>query len=309
MYYADLSPVIGSELAGIRPIVIVSNDISNKYSPTIIAVAITSQINKAKLPTHVEISANEYGLNRDSVVLTEQVRMLDKKRLKEKIGAISIEDMLRVDRAVSIALNTLNQSEVNDEVREINVAINILKGIAKKYNVKEYSDADKQNEYEEMYKKNQEELKEIVIDGISKFDGKISPLLEKQKIAKGMLSEYAVIEYFKSQEYSAEKGDSKLDALKIDVVAKSDEYKIFTQVKNGSIGASDIVKLVENVVALPNEYDEENLLRLACVSAGEYPANSEILRMRLEKQFSIPIMFIHKYQVLSVCPSFKRTIK
>ena len=92
IFYADLSPVIGSEQGGIRPVIIMQNDIGNKYSPTVIVAAITSQINKAKLPTHVEISSEEYGLNRDSVVLLEQVRTLDKRRLKEKIGHIEDEE-------------------------------------------------------------------------------------------------------------------------------------------------------------------------------------------------------------------------
>ena len=84
IYYADLSPVIGSEQGGIRPVLIVQNDVGNKYSPTVIAAAITSQINKAKLPTHIEIDAQEYGLSKDSVILLEQIRTIDKKRLKEK---------------------------------------------------------------------------------------------------------------------------------------------------------------------------------------------------------------------------------
>ena len=95
IFYADLSPVIGSEQGGIRPVIIIQNDIGNKYSPTVIVSAITSQINKAKLPTHVEISSVEYGLNRDSVVLLEQIRTLDKKRLKEKIGHMTDIDMKR----------------------------------------------------------------------------------------------------------------------------------------------------------------------------------------------------------------------
>ena len=78
LYYADLSPVVGSEQGGIRPVLIIQNDIGNKYSPTVIVAAITSQINKAKLPTHIEISANEYGLNKDSVILLEQIRTIDK---------------------------------------------------------------------------------------------------------------------------------------------------------------------------------------------------------------------------------------
>lgn len=105
IFYADLSPVIGSEQGGIRPVIIIQNDIGNKYSPTVIVAAITSQINKAKLPTHVEISSEEYGLNRDSVVLLEQVRTLDKKRLKEKIGHMTDSDMKKVNKALQISLS------------------------------------------------------------------------------------------------------------------------------------------------------------------------------------------------------------
>ncbi|NLM34191.1 MAG: type II toxin-antitoxin system PemK/MazF family toxin [Clostridiales bacterium] len=104
IYYADLSPVVGSEQGGIRPVVIIQNDIGNKYSPTVIVAAITSQINKAKLPTHVEISSIDYGLNKDSVVLLEQIRTLDKKRLKEKIGRMKDEDMALVDEALLISV-------------------------------------------------------------------------------------------------------------------------------------------------------------------------------------------------------------
>jgi len=104
IFYADLSPVVGSEQGGIRPVIILQNDIGNKYSPTIIIAAITSQINKAKLPTHVEISSEEYGLNKDSVVLLEQIRTLDKKRLKEKIGHMTEGDMKKVDSALLISV-------------------------------------------------------------------------------------------------------------------------------------------------------------------------------------------------------------
>lgn len=104
IYYADLSPVVGSEQGGIRPVIIIQNDIGNKYSPTIIVAAITSQINKAKLPTHVEISSEEYGLSKDSVVLLEQIRTIDKRRLKEKIGHMSDEDIKKVNSALYISL-------------------------------------------------------------------------------------------------------------------------------------------------------------------------------------------------------------
>ncbi|MBQ7075925.1 MAG: type II toxin-antitoxin system PemK/MazF family toxin [Clostridia bacterium] len=103
MYYADLSPVVGSEQGGVRPVLIVQNDIGNKYSPTVIAAAITSQINKAKMPTHIEINAESYGLQKDSVVLMEQIRTIDKKRLKEKIGHVDGTLMEKVDEALLIS--------------------------------------------------------------------------------------------------------------------------------------------------------------------------------------------------------------
>lgn len=104
LYYADLSPVVGSEQGGVRPVLIIQNDIGNKYSPTVIVAAITSQINKAKLPTHIEISAHEYGLNKDSVILLEQIRTIDKKRLREKIGCLDKNMMLKVDNSLQISL-------------------------------------------------------------------------------------------------------------------------------------------------------------------------------------------------------------
>jgi len=103
LFYADLSPVIGSEQGGVRPVLIVQNDIGNKYSPTVIAAAITSQINKAKLPTHIEICAKEYGLQKDSVILLEQIRTIDKKRLREKIGCLDDELMEKVNEALNIS--------------------------------------------------------------------------------------------------------------------------------------------------------------------------------------------------------------
>lgn len=104
LYYADLSPVVGSEQGGIRPVLIVQNDVGNKFSPTVIAAAITSQINKAKIPTHIEVKAGDVGLPKDSVVLLEQLRTLDKRRLKEKIGELDIKKMKMVDSALLISL-------------------------------------------------------------------------------------------------------------------------------------------------------------------------------------------------------------
>lgn len=104
LFYADLSPVIGSEQGGVRPVLVIQNNIGNKYSPTIIIAAITSQINKAKLPTHVEIGGQEYGLPKDSVVLLEQIRTIDKKRLREKIGKFDNEMMRSIDDALKISI-------------------------------------------------------------------------------------------------------------------------------------------------------------------------------------------------------------
>ena len=99
IFYADLSPVVGSEQGGVRPVLVVQNDIGNKYSPTLIIAAITSQMNKVKLPTHVEVSA-EFGLPKNSVVLLEQIRTIDKKRLREKVGFTDEFFMKKVDEAL-----------------------------------------------------------------------------------------------------------------------------------------------------------------------------------------------------------------
>lgn len=103
IYYADLSPVIGSEQGGVRPVLIVQNDIGNKYSPTVIAAAITSQQDKSNLPTHINLSADCCGLAKDSIVLLEQVRTIDKRRLKERMGSIDGTSMDMVDRAISVS--------------------------------------------------------------------------------------------------------------------------------------------------------------------------------------------------------------
>lgn len=107
LYFADLSPVVGSEQGGIRPVLIVQNDIGNKYSPTIIAAAITSKLNKAKLPTHIELSSKEYGLEKDSVVLLEQIRTIDKTRLREKIGELTEIKMNQINKAMMISLGVI----------------------------------------------------------------------------------------------------------------------------------------------------------------------------------------------------------
>ena len=104
IYYADLSPVVGSEQGGIRPVLIVQNDVGNRHSPTVIAAAITSQRDKSKLPTHIELSADRYHLVKDSVILLEQLRTIDKSRLKDKICHLDGEVMGRIDKGLKISL-------------------------------------------------------------------------------------------------------------------------------------------------------------------------------------------------------------
>lgn len=111
IYYADLSPVVGSEQGGVRPVLIIQNNVGNRYSPTVIAAAITSRGTKANLPTHIKLYADNSGLSKDSVVLLEQIRTIDKKRLKEKMGTLGAYDMDKVDEALSISFGLDTQTE------------------------------------------------------------------------------------------------------------------------------------------------------------------------------------------------------
>lgn len=105
VFYADLRPVIGSEQGGIRPVLIIQNDIGNKHSPTVICAAITSKMNKAKLPTHIELDASRYAMVKDSVILLEQLRTIDKKRLKDRVCHLDEDIMGKVNRALTISLS------------------------------------------------------------------------------------------------------------------------------------------------------------------------------------------------------------
>lgn len=116
IFYADLSPVVGSEQGGLRPVLIVQNDIGNKYSPTVIAAAITSKLDKAKLPTHIDVYAEEFGLSKNSVVLLEQIRTLDKRRLREKMGHLDDVLMRRVNDAITISFGLGAQGEAPADV-------------------------------------------------------------------------------------------------------------------------------------------------------------------------------------------------
>lgn len=108
VYFADLSPVVGSEQGGVRPVLIIQNNIGNRFSPTVIVAAITAQIQKAKLPTHVEIDAKTYGFDRDSVILLEQIRTIDKQRLTDKITHLDHEMMVRVNEGLNISLGLID---------------------------------------------------------------------------------------------------------------------------------------------------------------------------------------------------------
>ena len=108
VYFADLSPVVGSEQGGIRPVLVIQNDIGNRFSPTVIVAAITAQIQKAKLPTHVEINAKQYGFDRDSVILLEQIRTIDKQRLTDKITQLDDEMMGKVNDSLKISLGLVD---------------------------------------------------------------------------------------------------------------------------------------------------------------------------------------------------------
>ena len=121
IYYADLSPVVGSEQGGLRPVLIIQNDIGNKYSPTVIAAAITSRLGKTRLPTHIDIYADKVGLAKDSVVLLEQIRTLDKRRLKEKMGHLDERIMSEVNTAIAVSfgLGTEAPAEVNSHDGEV----------------------------------------------------------------------------------------------------------------------------------------------------------------------------------------------
>lgn len=111
IYYADLSPVVGSEQGGLRPVLIVQNDVGNRYSPTVIAAAITSKMGKNRLPTHIDIYARDVGLAKDSVILLEQVRTLDKRRLREKMGHLEDSVMQRVNEAISVSFGLISNEE------------------------------------------------------------------------------------------------------------------------------------------------------------------------------------------------------
>ena len=117
MFYADLSPVVGSEQGGIRPVIIIQNDVGNMHSPTVIAAAITSQKGKNKLPTHIEIESKNNGLKSDSIVLTEQIRTIDKSRLKEKIGHVEDENvMIKINNALGVSFGLIRNSAIDNTI-------------------------------------------------------------------------------------------------------------------------------------------------------------------------------------------------
>jgi len=119
IYYADLSPVVGSEQGGLRPVLIIQNDVGNRYSPTVIAAAITSRMGKTRLPTHIDIYADKVGLSKDSVILLEQIRTLDKQRLKEKMGHLDDRLMNEVNNAIAVSFGLGDQSGVQSDTGSV----------------------------------------------------------------------------------------------------------------------------------------------------------------------------------------------
>jgi len=115
IYYADLSPVIGSEQGGLRPVLIVQNDVGNRYSPTVIAAAITSKMSKTKLPTHIDVLGEDAGLAKDSIILLEQIRTIDKKRLKEKMGHLDERTMTSVNSAIQVSFGLMGVGDYEDQ--------------------------------------------------------------------------------------------------------------------------------------------------------------------------------------------------
>lgn len=187
IFYANLSPVIGLEQGDIAPVIIIQNDIGNRYAPTVVVAVITSQINKAKLPTHVEISSSKYGLIPDSVVLLEQIRTIDKRRLERKIGNIDIEDIIKINKALAIELDI-------DCYRPSNV---IKKDEIEKYytytlgNVVQYLEEDLEHEFKEVKGTNPvDSIKQNVGEYITSFlngsGGTIYYGISDDKIVKGI---------------------------------------------------------------------------------------------------------------------------
>ncbi len=126
IYYADLSPVIGSEQGGLRPVLIVQNDVGNKYSPTVIAAAITSRLGKTRLPTHIDVYADRFGLAKNSVILLEQIRTIDKRRLKEKMGHLDDSLMQQVNNAITISFGLAGDSDLAENATEYSGTASVI---------------------------------------------------------------------------------------------------------------------------------------------------------------------------------------
>lgn len=324
IFFADLSPIVERERAGIRPVVVVQNNIGNKYSPMVIVAPITSLLKGAKLPTHVEIKSEDSGLNSNSVLLLEQIRVLDKRQLKEKISNISEKYDYKINKALSISLalesdNETYKNSSNLNAEEIAEAINILKKVARNFNFK--FDIEEEKRYKEDLKNMYNKMDDLH----EKFDKEMKPLLKKYQIARGILNEHMVIDYFNKikrprykQEdedleynYKAEKGDAYLDHLKIDVVAKNKKNKIFVQVKGEELGSKEIEMIVKKIKNLDDKiYNKEGLQKVACICSSKFPQDIELQRFELQERYEIPIMCFHKYQILqlSSCKIYKRVV-
>ncbi|EHK2426400.1 type II toxin-antitoxin system PemK/MazF family toxin [Clostridium perfringens] len=321
IFYADLSPVVGLEQGGIRPVVILQNNIGNRHSPTVIAAPITSTLNKPKLPTHVGIETEDSNLNIYGVLILEQVRVLDRSRLREKVSNLGEKYNNEINKALAITLSlhdkTFNNTNELD-IEEITTAINILKKLAEKSKLN--LEVEEDSKFTESLKKMYKEMNTLN----EKFDRQMKQFLRKTSIKKGLLAEQAVIDYFNKIKkprhdenaedylYEAEKADSTLDHLKIDVIAKNSKNKIFIQVKAGKIKSGKLEESIKSISELDDKiYNKENLKKIACICANTFPQDIEFQRLALEEKYDIKIMLIHQYQILELpeCKHFKKSLQ
>ena len=298
IYLANLTLINESVVCGIGPVVVIQNNIEN--TPIIIIAPVTSKVNKPLLPTQVEISINKDKNVRKGVLLLEQIRTLDKNSLIQKIGYLSKKETINVNHALNYSFAIYRQYK--NDLSKTNEADKNIK------NTKVYSNNSKTEwkrlesifEYIDLLPELSENVKDI--------NTKIGPIIEKQKIAKGKFGEFSVIDYFKHWGYGAERAGSELDHLKIDIIAENETDIVFIQVKTGQVSKKEIINLVKCVSELDKTLFEKHLHFVATMCADNFPPDSEMVRKRLEQEFKMPIMLIHKYQILKICPEYKSLI-
>lgn len=283
IYFAELSFSENKVIGGKRPVLVLQNDIANKNSSNLIVAPITSNITRTTLPTHIQIELN----GRQAIILTEQLRVIDKNQLKDKIGQLTTAENENLNNALAtlFEINRPNNMVQNESLIKSDPYGQVSK--------------DSWAIMNDIYKKMCE---------FDELKANVNTIIEKQKIAKGKLGEFSVVDYFKHLGYEANRAGTELDQLKIDVIATNMFSKVYIQVKTGQTSNKEIAKLVKCVCELPDSYVDVKLKKVVCMCADDYPADSEVIRQKLEAQYGLPIMLIHKYQVLKTCPEFKSTI-